>query len=469
MSGRFIKPFTQFTDATPDVYSGGKLHFYASGTSTPLNTYTTKALAVANPNPIVLNSAGRPAVDIFLQDLEYKVVLKDANDQEIWTADPVSHRDSLLVAKTVTGSGSPNGSVAGTAGSSGVLPDFYWDYTNSILYVCTTTGTSSTALWTAINASASTPAIPPPQGRLTPTSATPVIATDASASTAVYYTPFVGNLIPIYNGSTMVPTTFSELTLSLVSSHSASTLYDVFVFSNSSVLTLVTGPAWASSSAGSSSRGTGASTTQLTRVGGLWVNAVSMTARNGSTTYTVAANLATYVGTIHIDGTQGQVSCHVSYGQSRKWGIWNAYNRAQIQLKAGDSTGSWSYTTNTVRAANNSTSNSLTIFSGLAEEPYDLSTSAFASGSLNLNQSLKGQIGIGYNSTTAVSGRVGQTLVTNSNASQHVANNALFANYLAPPAIGINTITALESGLGADVAGWSGGESYMLLSAKWRG
>jgi hypothetical protein len=194
-----------------------------------------------------------------------------------------------------------------------------------------------------------------------------------------------------------------------------------------------------------------------------------MTARNGSTTYTVAANLATYVGTIHIDGTQGQVSCHVSYGQSRKWGIWNAYNRAQIQLKAGDSTGSWSYTTNTVRAANNSTSNSLTIFSGLAEEPYDLSTSAFVSGSLNLNQSLKGQIGIGYNSTTTVSGRVGQTLVTNSNASQHVANNAIFANYLAPPAIGINTITALESGLGADVAGWSGSESYMLLSAKWRG
>jgi hypothetical protein len=266
----------------------------------------------------------------------------------------------------------------------------------------------------------------------------------------------------------MVPTSFSELTLSLVSSHSASTIYDVFVFSNSGVVTLVTGPAWTSSAAGSSSRGSGASTTQLTRISGLWVNAVSMTARNGSTTYTVGANLATYVGSIFIDGTQGQVTCHTSYGQSRKWGVWNAYNRVPVYLKAGDSTGSWSYTTNTTRAVNGSSANSLTIFSGLAEEIYDLATTGYITGALSVNQSLKGMVGIGYNSTTSVTGRLGQVLVTNSNASQHVVNMALLGGHIAPPAIGINVITALESGLAADVAGWLGTENYMVLSAKWR-
>jgi hypothetical protein len=477
MAGRFINPFPQFTDATPDVYSGGKLYFYASGTDTPLNTYTTKALAVANPNPVVLNSAGRPAVNIFLQDLEYKVVLKDSSDNTIWTADPVSHRDSLLVAKTVTGSGSPNGSVAGTAGSSSVLADFYWDYTNSVLYVCTTTGTSSTAVWTAINAASATPAVPPPQGRLTLTSATPVLASGVSAATAVYYTPYVGNLVPIYNGSSMVPAEFSELTLSLVASHALSTIYDVFVFSNSGVLTLVTGPAWSVSTAGSGARGTGAGTTQLTRVKGLWTNAVSMTARNGSTTYTVAANLATYVGSIFVDGTAGQVTCHASYGQSRKFGVWNAYNRKPIILQAGDSTSSWSYSSVTVRPSNNSTANSLTVFSGLPEEPFSVTYKQYAQGGSSTVGSqviTRWQSGIGWNSTSAMTafapvagfridgGSIDFTLDAGSET-----------KYVNTPTIGINVVTALESrisltGTGADIT-WFGSSGYMNLAAEWWG
>jgi hypothetical protein len=475
MAGRFINPFPQFTDATPDVYSGGKLYFYATGTSTPLNTYTTKALAVANPNPIVLNSAGRPAVDIFLQDLEYKVVLKDANDVTIWTADPVSHRDSLLVAKTLTGSGSPNGSVAGTAGSSSVLPDFYWDYTNSILYVCTTTGSSSTAVWTALNASSATAAVPPPQGRLTGTSATPVIASTVTSGTALYYTPFVGNLVPVYNGSTMVPTTFSELTLSLVSAHALSTIYDVFVFSNSGVLTLVTGPAWSVSTAGSGARGTGAGTTQLTRVNGLWTNAVSMTARNGSTTYTVGANLGTYVGSIFMDGTAGQISCHVDFGQSRRWGIWNAYNRKPIVLQAGDATASWGYNTGTIRASNGSSANSLTVFSGLPEAVCKCSFTQAVQGGIASVQSqviATWSIGIGLNSTTAFSGRKATESVRLDGTSLNIlATLTSEATYFLQPTIGINVLTSLEVSTTVTNANinYQGGSANMLLLAEWDG
>jgi hypothetical protein len=476
MAGRFINPFPQFTDATPDVYSGGKLYFYATGTDTPLNTYTTKALSVANPNPVVLNSAGRPAVDIFLQDLEYKVVLKDSSDNTIWTADPVSHRDSLLVAKTVTGSGSPNGSVAGTAGSSSVLPDFYWDYTNSILYVCTTTGTSSTAVWTALNASSATAAVPPPQGRLTGTSATPVIASTVTSGTALYYTPYTGNLVPIDNGASMVPTTFSELTLNLVSAHALSTIYDVFVFSNSGVLTLVTGPAWSVSTAGSGARGTGAGTTQLTRVNGLWTNAVSMTARNGSTTYTVGANLGTYVGSIFTDGTAGQISCHVDYGQSRRWGIWNAYNRKKIILQAGDATASWAYTTVAIRASNNASGNSLTTFTGLPEENVEILFRQKAQGgaaSAVAQVIARWQTGIGWNSTSAMSGYAPTAGIRVSGTSIDTLLDAeLTARYMALPTIGINVATCLETfiaGNGTPTVTYSGGSDEMLMTATWDG
>jgi hypothetical protein len=156
-----------------------------------------------------------------------------------------------------------------------------------------------------------------------------------------FYTPDQGALAPIYNGSSFIPTEFTELSLSLAASHTLNTIYDVFVFSNSGVLTLVTGPAWLNSAPGLGARGSGGSTTRLTRIKGFKVNAVSIACRDGATTHNIGANLATYLGWIYIDATAGQVTCHRSYGQSRKWGIWNAFNRRRLYLKAGDSTATW--------------------------------------------------------------------------------------------------------------------------------
>ena len=52
-----------------------------------------------------------------------------------------------------TFAGTPNGSVAGNAGvSNGAPPDFCWNVTNSNLYVCVTTGSTSTAVWDLVAA-----------------------------------------------------------------------------------------------------------------------------------------------------------------------------------------------------------------------------------------------------------------------------------------------------------------------------
>jgi hypothetical protein len=477
MAGRFNNPYPQFLDSTPEAYSGGTLSFYASGTSTLQSVYSDEALSTPITNPVTLNAAGRATTDIFLQDLEYKVVLKDSSGTTIWTADPVSARDSSLIAKTLTGSGSPNGTVAGTAGSSTILPDFYWDYTNRVLYVCTTTGTSSTAVWTAINASSATASVPPPQGRLTLTSNAPVLSSGVSAGTAVYYTPFIGNQAPIYNGSTMVPTEFAELTLTLSSSHAANSIYDIFVFNNSGVVTLATGPAWSSATAGSGSRGTGAGTTELTRVKGLWVNAVSMTARNGSTTYTVGANLGTYLGSIFMDGSNGQVTCHTAFGQSRKWGVWNAYNRVPTTLLAGDSTASWNYTTNTIRASNNTSANSLTTLIGLPEEAVDLSfVQSVIGGSTSLTSQIIAnfEIGIGVNSSSTFSGKKGFGGIRSTGGTSSidvVLQCDLTASHLALPTIGTNAYSCNERTTqvnGAPTVNYQGTSASMLLKAVFR-
>lgn len=463
MSQQFFSPFPQFVDSTGAPYSGGTLTFYESGTSTPLDTYSDEAKTTANSNPLTLNSAGRPSSHIFLQDQDYKAVLKDSSGTTVWTADPVRGTDFDYSAQVKVGSGSPTGSVAGTAASSGVLPTFYWDYTNEILYICTTTGTTSTAVWTAINASAATPSVPGPQGYLTLVSGTPVATSDQSAKTAVYYTPDTGNLVPIYNGATFSPTTFTELTLTLAAgSHSADTLYDVFVFSDSGVLTLVTGPAWDTSTAGSGDRGTGASTTELQRINGFYVNAVSMTGTNDTDTYSIGANLATYLGSIHINSSAGQTSCLTSYGQARKWGVWNLYNQKDIVLIAGDATSTWVTADTDFDELNNDADNKITVFCGLANTNI---TCVYSQNiEYNTGTSPIGYVGLGVDSVTTASGNTGWGQLRSAGA----RNLQVTARHIVRGLLGISDIQMLEKHSASNIT-YYGGEDGCQLVVSYRG
>lgn len=112
MAVRLNNPNLQFLDANGSPYSGGKLYFYQSGTSTPLDTYSDEALTTPNSNPVILDSAGR-AGDIFISGVSYKVVLKTSADVTVWTVDPV-------IGNIVTGpAGSTDGNVVAWSGTGG--------------------------------------------------------------------------------------------------------------------------------------------------------------------------------------------------------------------------------------------------------------------------------------------------------------------------------------------------------------
>lgn len=467
MANRFFSPNQQFADTTGLPYAGGSLTFYASGTSTPLATYSNRALSIANTNPVVLDSAGR-AGDIFLQNLAYKVVLADVNTNPIWTADPVYASDFSTTASFLSGAGSPNGVVAGSAGSATVPASVYWDTINNILYVATTTGNAATTVWTAVNASSAAAIVPTPQGYLTLASGTPIITGDITL-TGVFYTPYVGNMVPIYNGSSFVPTVFTELICNFVAAHAALNIYDLFVFNNSGVPTLVTGPSWSagtagSITAGSCARGTGAGGAALTRVNGILTNAVQMTGRNGSTTYTINANLGTYVGSIFMDAVNGFVTCHRTYGQSRKWGVWNAYNRVPVTLQVGDGTAAWTYAGTAVRASNNSNNNSGILFAGLAEE---ICTTDFLQNISSNTAGSQVRTGIGFNNGGAFSS-IGTSAYMPTGATS--GKITVSSKYIAIPALGINTIFCLESfPVASGVGNFNGTISDMLMTINWRG
>lgn len=525
MANRFVNPNDQYLDATPNVYSGGGLYFYITGTSTPTATYNVSTLGVGNENtnPVVLDSAGRPATEIFLDPaIIYKVVLKDSAGVTIWTRDPVVDHAANATSTFTVFPGNPTGNIAGYQGNpGGAGATVVWDTANNLLYVATTTGTAATTVWTAVTASISgalllSGIISPtslaadqnnyaptgfssafyvrqdsstvvnftgwagggagrlfdytnisnfrhtfvaqsasssaanrfsilsdlviesftsklfwydstssrwrpvgdhynaptgdPGGRLTLTTAVPVLVSDVTAATTVFYTPYKHNYIRLYNGAAWTVVQFSELSQTLAdatkspAAGAVSSVYDMFVWNDAGTMRCTRGPAWASGV----SRGTGAGTTELERIDGTFVNKIAIT--NGP-----AVRRGVYVGTIatSASGANGQLNMMLfpaaaAGGSANRLDVWNMYNRVVVASTCRDSTDSWNYTTATWRSANNNTANRITVVCGLNEDAVAVVHNQFATNTTTIGV----KNGIGLDSTTAWVGSPGAATAT---------------------------------------------------------
>jgi hypothetical protein len=142
---------------------------------------------------------------------------------------------------------------------------------------------------------------------------------------------------------------FPELSLS-VAGLTAGAIYDLFLTGAPSLVAV----AW-----GGASRAV-----PLARLNGVLVNS--------------SDNRQTFLGSMSLDAA-GKLNAHFSYGQSRRFDVWNNYNRRPIILKAGDnrppapSPSNFKYTPywgpNNFGASNNDPGNRLTVLCGVAEEP----------------------------------------------------------------------------------------------------
>ena len=319
--------------------------------------------------------------------------------------------------------------------------------------------------------------IPTPQGRLTPTSGTPVITSDASGSTACYWTPFQGLWTPIHNGTGLIPYQLAgELPLILGVAQAANQIYDIFLAYNAGSPVIGTGPTWAagggSVTGGSCARGSGAGSTQLTRLKGTLVNTVSMTLTyntgSGVNNLTVAANQGIYLGSIFVDSVAGSLTCHTSYGQNRKWAVWNNYNQVPVYLKGGDPNGSWGYNGAAWRSSNNNSANNLTVFSGFPQDIYDIKFFQHYTASNAASSGTSGQIGIGLNTNSGPTGTSNIGSNFSNNPGNYSVGSPVYAAYTMPPALGINTLYSLEFTSGTSSQGFGGTEASMVLSALWR-
>lgn len=325
--------------------------------------------------------------------------------------------------------------------------------------------------------------LPLPQGRLTSSSDTPVLFTDSISATEIYWAPYTGLWTPIHNGTTLTAYQLAgQLPLILSGAQTAVNIYDVFLAYNGGNPVIGLGPSWlagigGSITIGTCARGAGVGGTTLQRYLGFLVNVQPLTLyyNNGiinstSNPLTVAINQGVYLGSVYIDGTSGQVSCYWSYGQARKWGIWNYFNRTPVTLSVGDPTSSWTYGTASVRESNGSTNNFSISFTGKPEEPIQVNFAQnvnFVGVSVTGNQT--SSIGVGFNSPSSFSGNIG-TFGASGSGSFETDQKVASSYTLLPGVFGINTFLCLELGNAASGSTWSfyGTQANMLLTTAWR-
>lgn len=199
-------------------------------------------------------------------------------------------------------------------------------------------------------------------GRLSLNVSNPVV--DASGS-IIYFHPFNGNTIALYNGTEWIYHTFTSINID-VSALTVSTVYDIFIYDVAGTLTLEA-VAWVDDTT---------RTSPLVLQDGVYV-------KNGD-------NTRRWLGTFYIEADNT-----VSNTQENR-SLWNYYNQVdQLLFRADD--GPWNTTTQQVRPANNDAANRLSITTGL-DQVIDLKYITEARNKSNAQV----LIGFGQDTTTTI-------------------------------------------------------------------
>jgi hypothetical protein len=286
------------------------------------------------------------------------------------------------------------------------------------------------------------------QGRLTLSSTFPVMTATISGATTLYYLPYSGHLVTIYNGTNDQAYDIggSGISLALGSNWAANSAFDVFAYNNSGSPALCT-VAWTNTT-------TRATALDMT-TRGYWTNSGAPTCRtSNAATIALSANQGTYLGSFSTNASTGQIDwifgANAAGGTASKFMLWNAYNRVAVSSMVGDTTASWTYSTSTWRAANNSATIRHNFIIGLAEDSVTSAYSVLAA----VGSSGNAYVGLGFDSTTSYSGALGY--------SQSVSPNTLVAWYSTAPAIGAHYVSALEIADGTHPTTYYGLSTYQF-------
>ncbi len=265
-----------------------------------------------------------------------------------------------------------------------------------------------------------------PGGRLTLTSGVPVTTSDVTAATTVYYTPYINNLMGLYNGIKWDNYSFSELAIAL-GTDAVSLPYDVFAYINAGTVAIER-LAWASGTARA---------TALVRQNGILCKSGDLTRR--------------YLGSYRTTSVAGQTEdSGFQTANSPKRFVWNYYNRVSRPMRRIETASSWAYSIATLRQANANVANRVEFVIGRVEDAVLITVIA----ETDISVSAASRVSIGEdNTTTQADGVI--TLWVGNGVSGEI--NSLQARLLKFPTDGYHYYAWLEKSNGVGTATWRSG------------
>lgn len=246
-------------------------------------------------------------------------------------------------------------------------------------------------------------------GRLTLSSGVPITTGNVASAGTLFFTPFKGNAVDLYDGTKWSKFFFTQLSLSLTAL-TQNVPIDVFIFNNSGTLTLST-VNWTNST----------------------TRATALTLQDGVEVLT-GTTTKRYLGTIYLNGvgtTEDSTANRLVY---------NRYNQVPRNLSVNEATANWTYSVAAWRQANANTANKVNIVVGLSEQMMTAKvhgTAEAVTGSQFVG------FGVGINSTTVNSAQLtGCHVNTGSNASDSLCDS-YYDGFLV---VGFNVINWIEFG-----------------------
>lgn len=271
------------------------------------------------------------------------------------------------------------------------------------------------------------------EGRLTLTTATPVTTADVTAAGTIYFTPYHGNRVSLFDGTRWTEFIFTERSLALTATSGLP--YDVFLYDNAGTLTLET-TAWTNATTRA---------TALTTQDGVYVKTGALTRR--------------YLGTFYATGA------NVTEDSYANRCVWNAQNRVARPLRVLEATNSWAYSTATWRQMNGAAGNQVAIVAGLSAEAIRVQATANASNSASVSIF----VAIGLDSASApATGSFATSMHNDGGVAGIQGGIALFDTI---PAVGYHYYPALEYATATGTTTWYGDNAGVGvqsgISAMW--
>lgn len=258
-------------------------------------------------------------------------------------------------------------------------------------------------------------------GRLTLESGVPVSSTDQSAKATIYFTPYKGNTIVLWDGSNWTEYTFIETSLAIGTLASATIPNDIFGYQSAGTLTLEK-LAW---------------TNATTR-------ATAITIQDGR--YCKSGDKTRlYLGSFYPSST---TTTEDSYGGvttqvGGKRFLFNHYNQEFRSAAVKDTSASYNYSTSTFRQVNAAAGNKVGFMIGTVAH-IDAVAQSYMSSSVACNVG----VGVGIDNTSTTSAQVSGTGASAS------AGLSLFAHCRGVIGVGYHDIIWLEMGFGSGTQSW---------------